>query len=266
MMPQPKTPRDAAVRILESLKATYAAPLDFVCVPDAEFTHLDLPAYAEIRTWAASCGFNYLADLEFPALTNNPTTVIARAMVRTHLSVDGATGMEYYQVKPRMDRVLQKLCAGLLNLRWIDTPRWVLGMLKTKHCVSFVTEFEDGNFVVTSNAQSAGILKSPPTIDAVFKPYSTAPRELLEEHRRRVQLKLSKLPACAVVVVKDLAGLREQQQRLSEQKRAYRAAQDWISKAELAAMSSNRGLADAVYAELQKLQSGSGRPVPPEAN
>lgn len=257
MTPSPQTPRDAALRILELLKTTYSAPLEFVLAAEADFPHLDLPAYAAFRAWAESQSLNYLADIEFPALTNNPDTAIARTMARIHLSADGTTGVEYYQVKPRLDRVMEKFVTGMLNLRWIDTPRWVLGMLRTKHCVSFEAEFDDGSFIVTSNAHAAGLLSSPPTVDAVFMPYDMAPRELLDAQQARVRLKLSSQPGCRAIVVTDLAGAREQQQRLSAQKNAYRAAQQWLSKAELNAMTGNRELADAVYAEMRKLQAGA---------
>lgn len=256
MTSQPKTPREAAVHILASLKATYSTPLEFVLAAESDFAHLDLPAYAGFRAWAERQSLHYLADIEFPALSGNPTTPVARAMVRTHLSADGTVGAEYYQVKPRIDRVLKRLAAGLLNLRWIDTPRWAWRMLKTKHCVSFVSGFDDGTFVVTSNAEAAGMLSSPPTIDSVFVPYSTSPQILLDAHHARVSLKLQNQTRCRALAVNDLAGVREQQRRLSAQKNAYRAAQQWLSKAELNAMTGNRELADTVYAEMRKLQAG----------
>jgi hypothetical protein len=131
--------------------------------------------------------------------------------------------------------------------------------------VAFETEFDDGSFVVTSNAESAGMLSSPPSIDASFMPFSTAPQALLESHTQRVQARLSNRPQQRAIVVTDFAGAREQQRRLSEQKRAYRAALDWISKAELNAMTDNRELADAVFAELKKLQAESGLAAPPAA-
>jgi hypothetical protein len=252
-----QTPRDAAERILEMLKSVYQETLECIPASAADFPHLGLPAYEEFKTWAEGQSLRHLADIEYPALTNNPTTVVARTMVRIHLSADGSNVAEYYQVKPRIDRVLKRLATGLLNLRWIDSPRWALRILRTRHCVSFETEFDDGSFVVSSNAESAGKLASPPSVDALFMPYNTAPEALLESHVRRVQTKLATRPQYRAIVVSDFAGAREQHRRLSEQKRAYRAAQDWISNAELNAMTDNRALADAVFAELKKLQMGS---------
>jgi hypothetical protein len=252
-----QTPRDSAVRILEMMKAVYQETLEFIPAFAADFPHLDLPAYEAFKTWAEGQSLRHLADIEFPALSNNQTTVVARTMVRIHLSADGSNVAEYYQVKPRIGRVLKRLGTGLLNLRWIDTPRWVLRILRTRHCVSFETEFDDGSFLVTSNAESAGMLSSPPSVDALYMPYNTAPQALLESHGRRVLAKLAARPQHRAIVVADFAGAREQQRRLSEQKRAYRAAQDWISKTELNAMTDNRELADTVFAELKKLQMES---------
>jgi hypothetical protein len=251
--PDLQSARDAAVRILASLKATYSAPLEAVPVAEADFAHLDLPAYAAFRLWAEGEALRYLGDLEFPALSNSPTTVIARTMVRAHLSTDGTVSAEYYQVKPRVDRVLKKLLTGLMNLRWIAAPAWTLRALKTRHCVSFYNEFDDGSFVATSNAETAGRLSSPPSIDVKFFAYGTARSVLLEAHRQRVQAKLTAGSGCRASAAHDLTGVLARQRRLSQKKNAYRAAQDWISKAELNVMAKNRELADAVYAEIQKL-------------
>jgi hypothetical protein len=250
-MSNPQSARDAAVSILASLRATYAAPLESVPAAEADFTHLDLMAYGHFRSWAEGEGLRYLGDLEFPALTNNPTTVIARSMVRTHVSADGTIAAEYYQVKPRAGRVLAKWLTGLKNLRWIAATAWTLRVLKTRHCLSLDSEFDDGSFVVTSNAEAAGLLSMPPAIDAKFFPYDTSRQVLLDSHIERVQAKIAAGRHASRAA--DLAAVLAQHRRMTEQKRVYRAALDWISKAELEAMSSNRAVADAVYAEMKEL-------------
>jgi hypothetical protein len=253
----PNAPHDAARQILNTMRGHYQAPVEVVSASEVDFAHLDLSAYASFRSWFESQSFRHMADLELPALSRNPNTFFAATMIRTYLAADGTIGADYYQMKPRIYRVVRQLIIGLLNLRWVDAPTWAIKTLRTRHCVDFETELDDGTFIVTSNAETAALLSSPPSVDSVFFQFNTAPLKLLEAHKQRVHSKLANLPGHRVIVVKDLAGLQQQNRRLREQKRAYRAALDWISRAELASMANNRELADAVYAELRKLLSES---------
>ena len=248
---------DTARQILDIMQRTYQAPIEIVSASEADFNHLNLSAYTAFRLWFEGQSLRHMADLELPALSRDPKTCMARCMIRAHLSADGTIGAGYYQCKPRIYRVVRQLIIGLLNFRWVAAPTWAIKTLRTRHCVDFKTELDDGTFVVTSNAETAALLSSPPSVDSAFFQFNTAPLTLLEAHKQRVQSKLASLPGRQAIVVKDLAGLQQQYRRSIEQKRAYRATLDWISRAELASMANNRELADEVYAELRKLLSES---------
>jgi hypothetical protein len=251
----PNTPHDAARQILDTMRGSYQAPVEVVPASEVNFAHLDLSAYASYKSWFESQSFRHMADLELPVMSRDPNSFFAATMIRAHLSADGTIGTIYYQMKPRIHRVVRQLINGLLRLRWFDAPVWALKTLRTYHCVDFETEFDDGTFIVTTNAETAALISSPPSVDAVYFPFSTAALKLLEAHRQRVHSKLENTPGCRAIAAKDLAELQQQNRRLSEQKRAYRAALDWISREELASLANNPELADAVYAELRKLQS-----------
>lgn len=251
----PNTPRDAARQILDTMRGSYQAPVEVVSVSDADFAHLDLSAYASYKSWFESQSFRHMADLEFPAPSRDSNSFFAATMIRAHLSADGTIGTNYYQMKPRIYRVVRQLIIGFLRLRLVAAPAWALRTLRTRHCVDFETEFDDGTFVVTSNAETAAKFSSPPSVDAVYFQFNTTALKLLEAHRQRVHSKLANSPGRRAIAVMDLAELQQQNRRLSEQKRTYRAALDWISREELSSLANNRELADAVYVELRKLQS-----------
>jgi hypothetical protein len=251
------TARDAALHILETLQAVYATPLEFVPARAPDFPHLDLPAYAASRAWMQAHGFRHLVDLEMPALTNNPRTLMARSFTRAYAANDGTAVAEYYQFMVRRDRLLRQWLTGMRNWRWIAATRFALGALVTRHCTGFETEFDDGGFVVTSNAESAAKITAPPSMDILFLPHGTDPGEVLAAHRARVAARSARLPDARPMPVADVRQMLAQQRRMAEQKSAWRAAQEWVSKAEIDAMSSNPAVADEVFAELRKLRAGA---------
>jgi len=248
------SPQDAARKILELMKATYQRPLEYVPADEADFSHLDLPAYRAFAAWTGRRGFRVLGDLEIPAVSNQPGSVLARTFIRASVSPDGATLCEYYQIKPRVGRVLRRYLIGLINLRWIASTRWMLGAMRTRHCVGFETEFDDGDFILTSNAQAAGVIGLPPTIDSQVFDYGEAPAVLLKAHQTRVKARLGALPGVHRVKLGGVDDLLAQQHRQSVQKSTFRMAQEWITRAEVGAMAGNADVAAAVYAEVRKLQ------------
>jgi hypothetical protein len=249
-----QTPRDAARSILATLKASFATPLEYVPAKAASFPHLDLPAYAAIQSWMRDNALRRLVDLEVPALSQSPSSLVAPTFTRAFLSADGTVVAQYYQVKPRLGRLALKWATGIFNFRWIAATRMALRTARTRHCTSFETGFSDGGFVITSNAESAGKLTQPPSFDVRFHPYGTTPARMLAEHRIRVAARRTETPATQIVAVADVRQMLAQQRRMAELKSAWRAAQNWISKAEIDALASNSEVADAVYEELQKLR------------
>lgn len=244
--------QDVAKRIVDNLRQQYSAPTNFVPVKASEMKHLDLAAYNSAGAAFERHGFHFIADLEIPEVTNAPNTTIARTMIRFYVSDDGICGT-YYQIKPRIDRLLKLLFKGIINFRWIAAPRFFLKSLSTKHCIGFESELSDGSYINTSNAEAAGMISNPPSIDAQFFPYDTKLNRLLKHQRKRLQTKLLQ-PSITATPLMTLDHVLQMEQRQKAEKNAYRATVGWVSQAELLAMAGNNAeIADAVFAEVKKL-------------
>lgn len=244
--------QDAARRILDNLRRTHQGNMTFVPAQEAEFGHLDLEHYRRLRAALEKQGFRHLCDLEILEVTNAPGTLLARTFIRALASADGAIAAEYYQVRPRLGRLLQLLLKGLLNGRWLAAPRMALAQLSTKHCCGFDTELSDGTFITTSNAQAAGLLSLPASVQSEFFPYGTGVAFLLQRHREKLAAALAATPGVRAVPVRTQADLLATQARLKQKKDAHRAALNWVSREEMQRFAGNRELAEAVYAEVQR--------------
>lgn len=251
----------SAQRIIASLKRSYGAPSTRRSARENDFGHLDMHAYRDFQTHHEAQGFRMLWDYEVAEVSDSPTTLIARTFIRSMVSRDGTIVADYYQVRPRIGRLMRSLFRGLLNGRWIDAPRFVLKKLKTRHCNGYESECSDGGFITTSNAQSAGMISSPPTVDSVFHPYGTPPMLLLADHKERLAAWVAAHPGNSVRVVTSVSDLQGMQNRLKEQKNAHRAAVSWVTESELVKMSdANPAVAQAVYNEVQRQLRGDPEP------
>lgn len=244
--------RRAAQRILASMQATYGGESTYLPADEQEFRHLDLHAYRQFQAQHEAKDFRYLCDTEIAEISASPTTLVARTYIRSMMSAHGAILAEYYQVKPRIGRLSRMLLRGLGNGRWIDTPRFVFRTLKTKHCISYTTELSNEHFITTSNAESAGKIGSPPTIDSEFHPYGTPAQVVMERHLARLKSRLEAEPQLRPLLLRDEEELLRRRRRMKRQKDVYRAAVNWVSKEELEKMSSSPGLAAAVYEEVRR--------------
>lgn len=246
--------RKAARSILQVLKKQYGSPSVLLPVSAADFSHLDLDAYEVFRQEMEAREFHRLGDLEMKGLSDLPNSLVARTMIRCMVSSDEFIVSDYYQLKPRVFMHFKLLVLGLLNLRFLDAPRSFFNGIKACHYYEFETEFSDGSFLATSNAQSASLVSGPSIIESNFFPYETPPAELLRFHCSRIEGIARENPDLVPVGVSSLPKFLQMQQRLSMLKAAHRASIQWISKAELEGMAGrNSFTADAIYAELQYL-------------
>lgn len=251
--------QQAAQRIIASMQRTYGGEHTRLDANEADFRHLNLRVYRDFQNQHGAQGFRHLRDFEIAEISNSPTTFVARTFIRSMVSADGGTIAYYYQVKPRLGRLVRHLLRGLKNGRWIDTPRFVLRTLKTKHCNDYESELSNGNFVTTSNAESAGKLSQPSTIDSEFHPYGTSPGVLANRHRQRLDAYFASTPDVRSCLVRTVEDLTQMQRRLKAQKDAYRAAVKWVTQADLERMSSgNPLLAEAVYEEIRRQLGADG--------
>jgi hypothetical protein len=249
-----KSAAEAARAIVATMKGMYGAPHTVVPVDEAQFKHLQLDRYRSVKSMLEAQGFRYIADLEILQVSQSPTSLIARTMIRSMVSQDGHVVADYYQIRPRTWRRLKLLGRGLLNLRLFDAPQNFLKGMGTRHCIGFETEFDDGRFLITSNAESASKVSMPPTIERVFFPYGTPPSVVYSAHAKRLADVLGGSHVPKPVVIESLADLLQMQKRQNAQKIAHRAAMQWVTKSELEGLSNgNQAIADAVFEEVQKL-------------
>jgi hypothetical protein len=258
----------AAQSIVATMKRHYSAPHTMVLANESEFDHLDLGAYRSLQKELEASGFRAVGDVEILEVSNSPTTLIARTMIRNMLSADGLVLAQYYQVKPRIGRRLRLLLRGLLNGRWIDAPKNFLEGMKTRHCTGFETEFDHGGQLVTSNAQAASAISGPSTIENIFFPYGTPISILMSRHLKRLADITAAEPKAHPVPMQSLEAIFAMQRRQNLQKIAHRSAVQWVTQTEVRDMSGGKDqLSDAVFAEVQRLlaeeqlQNGNGAAV-----
>ncbi|MEP7002341.1 MAG: hypothetical protein ABI969_17765 [bacterium] len=246
--------REHAERIVAKMKALYSQPDTTVLVEESQFPQLDLAAYRQFRHALEAIGYRFLGDYEMINVSNTPDSVMARTMIRCMLSADGETCAAHYQAHPRMERVLSNLFVGVLNLRLIDAPLGFLRMLKPKLVYDFMSEVVD-NHLTTSNAEAAGTISSPASVDRKFFAYDTSLDVVRSAHKARLAAAVARAGSKPTVVA-TYADWEAMQSRLRLQKAAHRAAVGWITRDELRAMSpGNQTIADEIFEEVQAIVS-----------
>lgn len=252
--------KQAAQRIVASMQRAYSGDAYYLEANEADFSHLDLRFYRDFQVQHEAQGFRHMRDFEIAQVSNSPTTLVARTFIRSVVSAEGDIIAYYYQVRPRLGRLMRQLLRGLRNGRWLDTPRFVLRTLKTKHCTDYESELGNGHFITTSNAEAAGKLSLPPTIDTEFHPYGTPPVVLAHRQRQRLDARFASEPDSRPCIVRTVDDLTKMQHRLKAQKNAYRASVKWVTQDDLLKMSANHPqLAAAVYEEVCKLMHADGQ-------
>ncbi len=241
---------ESAKAILATFKNNFSS-INMIRVNAKEFGHLDLPKYRNFREAFTNAGFRYICDAEIPTVSAAPNSLIAPTMIRNMLSEDGKTLAQYYQIRPNHWRVWKNFFRGIKNLRWINAPKLLFRLLKTRHCLNFETEFEDGRQLITSNAEAAGMLSEPEKIETLHLPYDT-PKELLYAiHLTRVKEIALETPARSNQTFIDVIAM---QRRQTELKREYRRSINFVTRDELVTMSGgNEVQADEIYEEIGKL-------------
>jgi hypothetical protein len=108
-----------------------------------------------------------------------------------------------------------------------------LSGLPTDGTIDLETEFSDGRFILTSNAESAGLIDFPPQIDTRFFRAGTKIATLLREHRRRVRARLLAHPRLSVRTVSAVREYGESQARQGELKAQFKKKNGYVSEREV---------------------------------
>ncbi len=231
--------RVVAVKVVERVGALCESHFEYAPVNAREFGHLDLSWYEASQRWLEERGFGWLGDEE--NLTFRRTSKGNRTLLRTMLGRDGTWITYLYHFKP----------AGLARALAADGFR----------ILELQTQFANGTFVCTSNAEEAGKLDSPPGVDALRLPANSSLDAIVEAHAQRVSAALAANPGGAALRMGGLEDIHRAQNVLQGIKAAFRRDVG-ITKQELERLAGNRLGAqqiDALYSEVEKLHAEQNR-------
>lgn len=148
----------------------------------AAFPHLDLKRYDAFKAAIEKHGFGCLGDFQDVAANQSHDSVHAPTILRMCASRDGQVVLAYHQAKTLAPRRWQLLLQGLLRLQWVRALRDFSAQKKARQCVEIQTQFNDGSFLVTSNAERSRQHAESPRISTDFHPPGTPLPRLLDAH------------------------------------------------------------------------------------
>jgi hypothetical protein len=231
--------RVVAAKVVERVGALCESQFEYAPVNAREFGHLDLSWYDASQRWLEERGFGWLGDEE--NLTFRRTSKGNRTLLRTMLGRDGTWITYLYHFKP----------AGL-------APALAANGFKI---LELQTQFANGTFVCTSNAEEAGKLDPPPGVDTLRLPANSSLDAIVEAHAQRVSAALAVNPGVAALRMSGLEDIHRAQNVLQGIKAAFRRDVG-ITKQELERLAGNRLGAqqiDALYSEVEKLHAEQNR-------
>jgi hypothetical protein len=161
----------------------------------------------------------------------------------------------HWQAKARLSRQLRALAKGMLNLRPVVSLKGFVRGMRIRNCVDLATEFDDGAFICTSNAQLAAVVSTPPSLMTRYHPYGTPPEVLLEDHLRRVQDYLQANPDVRPLILGTADQIAQSSQRLHVAKCAWHEQNGWITKEEIFrhGRANPAEVNEGVFEELQRI-------------
>ena len=205
-----------AAQLLESIEATYVPTHQYVPADPAQFRHLDLKFYDRALAELQASGYRHACDVEDLTISNAPHNLMQRIMIRSMLSRDGTVMASAYDPKLKF---LWRILLTILRL-------------KPKPVLDFETEFDDGGFFVTSNAQTAAAMQAPPMIVTEYFPAGTPAAVLQAFHAEGVRA-YTALTGASPRVIADHEELVESQNRMNAIKSAFRNELGGITREEL---------------------------------
>jgi len=152
-------------------------------------------------------GYRFLADREDLTLRRNTGL---RIPLRVMVSGDGVTAAGIYHLRQRWR------CLGAKDAKLLDLE----------------SNFSNGEWVITSNAQAAGALDPPPGVDAIHLSTDTCFETLIESHGKRVASFLNRHPGVEPVRLETLEDVHRIQAELLKAKAEHRR-QTGLTKQEL---------------------------------
>jgi hypothetical protein len=228
----------AAKNIISHIEKVYVPKHDYSPVDPNNFKHLDLKFYEENMEKLKIMGFRYLIDEE--DLTLKGVANDMRTFFRIALSADGTISSALYHPKPKF---------------WLRFFLWIM-RFKLGKVVDFGTEYSDGSFLVTSNAECAGSMQSPPLVMTEYLSWNSPLEKVYQTHMMRMEAYSIVAPDIEPIRCSGIDQLHASQHRLEAIKAAYRKEVGGVTKEELEKLSGgNIDLAHKVNTEIERLRA-----------
>ena len=190
--------------IASDFEIAFAPQHEYQRVNPNDFGHLNLKFYEQTRSLFLQKGCQFLGDVE--DVTLKGTSMDMRTFIRFLVSKEGTTSIGLYHPKP-------KLFARILL--WISRQK--IGQI-----VDCESELSDGTYIVTSNAEMAGTLDSPPTVLSIFLPANTPPEEVYKIHLEKIKSYLDSNASTTLTTMRAYNDVLLMQHRLANVKYLYR--------------------------------------------
>ena len=227
---QPTNEKEAAQQVADELQKLCVGENEYVPADARQFKHLDLAWLDASKEHLENLGFPFLQDTENRTLSKSSSV---KTFLRMHLGRQGTAMASLYHFK-----------TGLL-MRMIGA--------KEARVLDVETEFANGQWVCTGNAEAAAALQSPPGVDSLQLPAGTPLDTVVQAHDTRVAKFLAKNPGVTVRRAEGIEDILRAQNRLHKIKAVFRRSHG-ISKAELEKIAGMKGQdVDKIQAEAQRL-------------
>lgn len=229
---------EAAQRITKQMETLTQSKHVYAPANPREFPHLDLAFYDQSRAFLESKGFQFLEDVE--NLTVRSRSSAPRTFSRKLLAGDGTMlAWLYHFIPPLASRA-----KGAKEMKVLDLQ----------------TQFENGCFVTTSNAESVGKLSQPPQIQGLYMAAGTSQEVLLETHKKCIAEFATKsgTPPVSLKNLEDVQRSSETLQRLkAEYRRQTGLTNDELKR--LGGVSANDKMVTMLSEEIRKGQETKGQ-------
>ena len=229
-----------------SLDAYAASSLRLERVNASDYKLVDHTFYEHKQNELISLGFNPVGD--FNVITGHASDNSMRCFIRALISHDGCYVAACYHPRP-------KFLLGLL-------ARIFSG--KLGKVTEIETEFSDDTILVSTTCPKMRLFDPPPLLLRGHYPEKTQTSELLNIHKNKVAVYLSKNPGVYIRKVSDTAGLERLQARDHDIKAVYRKMIGGLSAEEIRRFSLfGKKRANELKGQLDALDSNPSKIINP---
>jgi len=223
-----------ASELLKFIEENYKSEHHYASVDLSDFSHVDKRFYQKESEQFTKHQFIHVEDCEDLTISNAQDRTLKRVPIRVMVSQDGTVMVGIYH--PKIRSIFLRILLFIIRQR--------LGKI-----IDLETEFEDGSFVVTSNAMAASPMSLPKLISCEYLPKNTKAEDLLKIHTQRVS-DHSQIHKARPRFSKTIEEIRASQNRMNALKAAFRSEIGGITEEELIMLSPSVSVAEEVFDEI----------------